>query len=155
MEANPENIKETRVAAVAIIPARGGSKRIEGKNIKHSAGKPLIAYSIEAAKKSGIFSRIIVSTDNDEMASIAKSFGADIPFVRPPALSDDHTQVGEVVKHAIQCLKGSGTRVEYVCCIYATAPMIAFEDIVRGYEALKQAPTYRSALAVTDFDFPI
>ncbi|MDP2157359.1 MAG: pseudaminic acid cytidylyltransferase, partial [Nitrospirota bacterium] len=109
---------------LAVIPARGGSKRIPLKNIRLFAGKPIIAYSIEAAKQSGLFDRIIVSTDDNEIATVAENFGAEVPFVRPKELADDFTGTNMVVKHAIQWLgDGLGPAI-YVCCIYATAPFI-------------------------------
>ena len=94
--------------AVAIIPARGGSKRIPRKNIKDFHGKPLIAYSIEAALASGLFEKVLVSTDDDEIAEVARSYGAEVPFIRPKELSDDFTGTGEVVKHALTWLKEHG-----------------------------------------------
>lgn len=93
---------------VAIIPARGGSKRIPRKNIKLFAGLPIIAYSIKAAQASGVFDRIIVTTDDEEIADVARSFGAEVPFMRPPELSDDHTATIPVIAHAIQTLQANG-----------------------------------------------
>ena len=100
---------------VAIIPARGGSSRIPAKNIKNFCGKPMIAYSIEAAKKANVFQKIIVSTDSAEIAEISKKFGAEVPFMRPEELSYNHINVGDVVAHAIQWLQDHGQRVEYGC----------------------------------------
>ena len=87
---------------LAVIPARGGSKRIPRKNVKLFAGKPMIAWSIEAAQRTGLFDRIVVSTDDEEIASIARKYGADVPFVRPAELSDDHTGTAPVIAHAIE-----------------------------------------------------
>lgn len=139
---------------VAIIPARGGSKRIPRKNIKTFAGKPIIAYSIEAAQQSGLFDRIIVTTDDEEIADVARSFGADVPFMRPRELSDDHTATIPVIAHAIQTLQTNGDVIETACCIYATAPFVRFEDITSAYNALiTQQKNY--AFPVTTFPFPI
>ena len=109
---------------VAIIPARGGSKRIPRKNIKNFHGKPLIAYSIEVALKSKLFDKVVVSTDDEEIAKIAKEFGAEVPFLRPKELSDDFTGTGAVINHAINFLKEQGENIDFVCTIYATAPLL-------------------------------
>lgn len=139
---------------VAIIPARGGSKRIPRKNIKHFAGLPMIAYSIQAAQKSALFDKIIVSTDDEEIADVARGFGAEIPFLRPKELSDDHTATIPVIAHAIQTLQQQGDDIEAACCIYATAPFIRSEDISDAYNALI---THKKGYAfpVTTFPFPI
>ena len=121
---------------VAIIPARGGSKRIAGKNIKLFHGKPVMAYSIEALRLCGIFDRIIVSTDSEEIAAVARQFGAETPFMRPASLSDDFTTTAAVVAHALQWLQDQGEAALQVCCMYATAPFVRVEDIRRGYELL-------------------
>jgi N-acylneuraminate cytidylyltransferase len=138
----------------AIIPARGGSKRIPQKNIKSFCGKPMIARSIYAAKNSGCFDRIIVSTDNKEIADIARLAGAEVPFMRPDALSDDHTGTVAVVAHAITELALQGAKASQVCCIYATAPLLRPEDIKRGLESLADASN-DYAFAVTSYAFPI
>ena len=105
---------------VALIPARAGSKRIPGKNIKPFAGQPIIAYSIKAAATSRLFSRIIVSTDSAEIAAVARSYGAQAPFMRPARLADDFTPTADVVLHALNWLKANESLPEYFCCIYAT-----------------------------------
>ncbi len=138
---------------VAIIPARGGSKRIPRKNIKNFCGKPMIAYSIEAAQASGLFDKIIISTDDDEIASIAHSYGAEIPFMRPPELSDDHTATIPVIAHAIQTLQKQFV-IDTACCIYATAPFIRAIDLQSSYNALITHHK-RYAFPVTTFPFPI
>ena len=102
---------------LAVIPARGGSKRIPRKNIKLFFGKPIIAYSIEAAQKSNLFDGIVVSTDDDEIRDISQSYGADVPFVRPESLADDHTGTLDVIKHAIQILEERHLDFENICCI--------------------------------------
>lgn len=140
---------------VAIIPARGGSKRIPRKNIRHFGGKPIIAYSIEAAQKAGLFERIIVSTDDNEIASVAKQYGAEVPFIRPNELSDDYTGTNDVVVHAIKELQQSGVEVGFVCCIYATAPFLQPQYIAEGFEQLKANKHKHYAFSVGKFDYPV
>jgi len=139
---------------VAVIPARGGSKRIHRKNIKAFVGKPIIAYSIEAAKATQIFDMILVSTDDEELAEVAKSFGANVPFLRPKTLSDDFTGTNAVVKHAIEWLQANNTPVTYGCCIYATAPFVQPVYLMQGYERLVTSGK-SFAFSVTSFSFPI
>ncbi len=140
---------------LAVIPARGGSKRIPRKNIKRFAGKPIIAYSIEAAHKSGLFDQIIVSTDDDEIAEVAKQYGADVPFMRSAELSGDHTGTMDVIVHAIQTVaKQQGETPEYTCCIYATAPFLLPEFLQQGYDKLSRSE-YAYAFSVNEFGFPI
>ena len=139
---------------VAIIPARSGSKRIPQKNIKPFAGKPIIAYSIAAAKASGIFDKIIVSTDSEAIAQIATGYGAEIPFLRPTELSDDMTGTDAVVIHALKHLISQGCLLDYVCCIAATAPFVRAQDIRRGFETLKTKGA-SSLFSVTTFPYPI
>ena len=139
---------------LAIIPARGGSKRIPRKNIKWFCGKPMLAWSIEAALRSGEFDRIIVSTDDDEIAAVAQAHGADVPFVRPAELSDDHTGTVPVVAHAIDWINRRGNPVELACCLYATAPFVTAEDIQRGRRTLVESGS-DYAFSVTSYPFPI
>lgn len=139
---------------VAIIPARGGSKRIPRKNIRAFAGLPMIAHSIRAAQDSGIFDRIVVSTDDQEIAAIARQYGADTPFVRPPELSDDHTGTMEVVQDAIARIELDGNRLDHVCCLYATAPFVTGSLLRKGLDVLRDSG--RSyAFTVATFGFPI
>lgn len=139
---------------LAIIPARGGSKRIPRKNIKLFCGKPMIAWSIEAALQSSCFDQVIVSTDDEEIAEVARHYGATVPFMRPLHLSDDHTGTIPVIQHAIEWMNSQGHAVEQACCIYATAPFVSTEDIRRGLETLEQsAGDY--AFSVTSYAFPI
>ena len=140
--------------AVAIIPARGGSKRIPKKNIKLFHGKPLIAYSIEATLKSNLFDKVIVSTDDEDIAKIAIENGATVPFLRPLELSDDFTGTGAVVNHAINFLKEQGEEFDFVCTIYATAPLLSEKYLIEGYEKLKNS-TAKSAFSCTSMPFPI
>lgn len=139
---------------VAVIPARGGSKRIPRKNIKEFAGKPIIAYSIEAALRSGLFDRVIVSTDDEEIAAVAERFGAEIPFLRPKTLADDFTGTNAVVRHAIDLLREKGCSVRFACCIYATAPFLQERYLVEGYRKLEESGK-SFAFSVTSFPFPI
>lgn len=139
---------------LAVIPARGGSKRIPRKNIKLFNGKPMIAWSIEAAKSSGLFERIIVSTDDVEIAEVAKQWGAEVPFMRPEDLSNDHAGTTPVIAHATQWAIGQGLDIEAVCCIYATAPFVQVDDLNRGWEALNSGD-WDYAFTVTDFAAPI
>lgn len=139
---------------VAIIPARGGSKRIPRKNIRPFAGQPMIAHSIDAARKSAIFDRIIVSTDDDEIAQVAHAHGAEVPFRRPADLSDDHATSIAVVAHAVDWLTSSGTPPEAVCCLYATAPFVHVEDLRAGLSTLRQSEA-EFCFPVTTFAFPI
>jgi pseudaminic acid cytidylyltransferase len=139
---------------VAIIPARGGSKRIPRKNIKEFHGKPLIAYSIEAAKASLCFDRIIVSTDDHEIAVIAKQYGAEVPFLRPSEISDDFSTTLDVMQHAINWCNDKGVKIDNVCCIYATAPFLLPEYIQQGLEILSDN-TVKYTFSATSFAFPI
>jgi len=139
---------------IAIIPARGGSKRIPRKNIKEFCGKPMIAWSIEAAHASGLFDHTVVSTDDNEIAEIAKQWGAEVPFMRPTELSNDYAGTTEVVAHATRWAIEQGFNLEAVCCIYATAPFVQEADISRGLVALKSGE-WAYAFTVTDFASPI
>src|SRR3989339_1156118 len=139
---------------IAFIPARGGSKRIPRKNIKLFHGKPLIAYSIEAALKSELFDKVIVTTDDEEIASIAKKYGADVPFIRPKELSDDFTNTKDVIDHALKYFQERGERYEYECTIYATAPLLQPKYLMEGFVALKNSDAI-NAFSATTMPFPI
>lgn len=139
---------------IAIIPARGGSKRIPRKNIKEFCGKPMIAWSIEAAKASGLFDYIIVSTDDIEIAEVARSYGAEVPFMRPVELSDDYVGTASVVKHAVEWAISNLGIVNYVCTIYATAPFIKPADLIAGLSLLSTSGA-QIAFTATSFPFPI
>lgn len=121
---------------VAVIPARGGSKRIPRKNIRSFAGKPIISYSIAAARACQLFDRVVVSTEDAEIAAVARDCGAETPFLRPAELADDHTGTSAVVAHALVWFADQGADVELACCIYPTAPLLQPDDLRRGYEAL-------------------
>lgn len=139
---------------LAVIPARGGSKRIPRKNIRDFCGKPMLAWSIEAALESTCFDQVIVSTDDPEIAELSRHWGASTPFLRPQHLADDHTGTTPVVRHAIEEIRAAGCMTEAVCCIYATAPFVTVDDLKRGLAALEQN-TARFAFSVTSFPFPI
>jgi pseudaminic acid cytidylyltransferase len=139
---------------LAVIPARGGSKRIPRKNIKEFCGKPMIAYSIEAAAESECFDRVVVSTDDPEIAEVAIRYGAEVPFFRPAGLSDDFTGTIPVVKHAIEALSGCVSRPTFVCCLYATAPFVNARDLRIGLEMLSGSDA-DYAFSVTSYAFPI
>ncbi|HHC7308830.1 TPA: pseudaminic acid cytidylyltransferase [Vibrio campbellii] len=139
---------------VAIIPARGGSKRIPRKNIKAFHGKPMIAYSIEAAIASGCFDKVIVSTDDVEIAAVAEAHGAHVPFLRPADISDDYATTMDVMAHAIHWCQDEGWDIDAVCCLYATAPFVLPKDLQQGY-ALLQGEGVQFAFSATSFPFPI
>lgn len=139
---------------IAIIPARGGSKRIKNKNIKLFNKKPMIYWSIQAAIKSNLFDRIIVSTDSRKIASYAKKFGAEVPFMRSKILADDITSPYEVVKDSILKIKGQLSKSTHICCIYACAPNMAIKDLKYGYkESLKRKSYY--VLPIVEYPHPI
>lgn len=139
---------------LAIIPARGGSKRIPRKNIKPFCGKPIIAWSIAAARASGCFNRIVVSTDDDEIAAVARAEGAETPFRRPAALADDHTGTMAVVAHAVQAMETQGPAFDHICCIYATAPLLQPSTLRAAYERLVSAGA-PFAFGVASYGHPI
>ena len=137
---------------LCIIPARGGSKRIPRKNIKEFLGKPILAYSIEAALESECFDQVIVSTDDQEIAQLSLKYGAQVPFIRPDELSDDFSNTFSVIKHAVE--EGDFKDTERVCCLYATAPFIDADTINDSYKKFIQSNA-NYCLGVTNFAFPI
>jgi len=139
---------------LAIIPARGGSKRIPRKNIKPFCGKPMMVWSIEVARLSGCFDHIIVSTDDSEIAEVARQHGAEVPFVRPPELSDDYVGTIPVIAHAIDWMSRNEDDISFACCIYATAPFVQPEDLRRGFGLLQDSGA-DYAFSVTSYAFPI
>lgn len=139
---------------IAIIPARGGSKRIPKKNIREFAGLPMIVHSIQAALNSNVFDHVIVSTDDDEIAQVAQRAGAQVPFKRPACLSDDFTGTVPVIAHAVTWVTKNLASVKNACCIYATAPFVTPEDINAGYQLLI-ASEADYAFSVTEYAFPI
>ena len=132
---------------IAVIPARGGSKRIPRKNIKSFGGRPIIAYAITAAINSGLFEHVLVSTDDEEIASIAKDWGAEIPFVRPAELANDFAATVPVLTHAIQECEALGWQFSYVCCIYPVVPFIKVADLQGALKLLE--------LGHADYCFPV
>ena len=139
---------------IAVIPARGGSKRIPRKNIRDFCGQPIIGWSISAALASGLFDQVVVSTDDAEIAAVARACGASVPFLRPPELSDDHTGTMPVVAHAIGWCAQQGSVVQEGCCIYATAPFVTAADLQRGLRLLGDQGA-DMAFSVTSYGFPI
>ena len=136
---------------ICIIPARGGSKRIPKKNIKDFLGKPIIAYSIEMALETGLFEEVMVSTDDLEIADIAMSYGAKVPFMRSKETSDDYATTIAVIKEVLQMYKINGKEFDTVCCLYSTAALANSIDISEGYELLKVADV---VFPVTEYSFP-
>ena len=140
---------------LALIPARGGSKRIPRKNIRPFHGRPMIAWSIEAAYAAGCFDKVVVSTDDKEIAAVARSYGAEVPFLRPAHLADDQATTLAVVKHAVQWFEQQGQVPQAVCCLYATAPFVQADDLVAACQLLEQAPSGSFVFTATSFSFPI
>lgn len=140
---------------LAVIPARGGSKRIPRKNIKLFCGKPIIAYSIDALLKSGVCDRVVVSTDDAEIAEVARSLGAETPFTRPKDLSDDYTPTVPVIRHAIHWVQENWGPVASACCVYSTAPFVTAEDIGHGFAKLQDEQVSDYVFSATSFPFPI
>ena len=139
---------------IAVIPARGGSKRIPRKNIRMFCGKPIIAYSISAAQQTGLFDQVVVSTDDEEIATVARDLGATTPFIRPKEIADDFTGTNAVVKHAVTWFNAQSNVVTHACCLYATAPLVQARFISEGYEALSGSDA-AFAFSVTSYAFPI
>ncbi len=140
---------------VLIIPARGGSKRIPRKNIKLFHGQPIIAYSIQAGLAAGVFERVVVSTDDVEMAEVARSLGAEVPFMRPAELADDHAGTVEVIQHALADLAATGYEPEYACCLYATAPFVQPASLREGLDILQARPDKAFAFSITGYGSPV
>ena len=139
---------------IAIIPARGGSKRIPRKNIRPFCGRPMISYAIAAAQSAGCFEHIVVSTDDAEIADVARACGAEVPFLRNPTLADDHTGTGAVIIDAIRQLDALSLQADAYCCIYATVPLIRASDLRDAYQRLQQSDA-DFAFSVAAFGFPI
>jgi pseudaminic acid cytidylyltransferase len=139
---------------IAVIPARGGSKRIPRKNIKPFRGKPMIAWSIEAARAAHLFDHVIVSTEDREIAEVAARCGAEVPFARPVELSDDYTGTTAIIAHATGWAQREGWALTAVCCISATAPFLMPADVERGLQGLESG-AWDYAFAATEFAAPI
>ena len=145
---------------LALIPARGGSKRIPRKNIKLFNGLPMIAWSIRAAIESQIFDRVLVSTDDEEIAAVARSLGAEVPFLRPASLADDQTGTSAVVRHAIHWVMEQQWHAEdgvpaQVGCIYATAPLLTADTLRQAMHLWQQNPALDYVFSGCRFSFPI
>ena len=140
---------------VAVIPARAGSKRIPGKNMRPFCGRPIIEYSIQVALQAEIFDRIIVSTDSDQIARLAVAAGAEAPFRRPLELADDFTPTIPVIRQALQTIETVADPIEFCCCLYPTAPFVTAADLQAGLEQLQQHPSAEFAFPITTFAFPI
>lgn len=141
--------------ALCIIPARGGSKRIPRKNIRSFHGRPIISYPIQAALESGCFDEVMVSTEDAEIAAIARSCGAMVPFLRSGELATDHAGSDEVIKEVIRRYRELGRHYPHVCGIYPTAALTTSTQLRRGYEMLRADATLTSVLPVLRFSFPI
>ena len=139
---------------LAIIPARGGSKRIPRKNTKDFLGKPIIAYSIEAAIKSGLFDEVMVSTDDEEIAKIAISYGAKVPFLRSNKNADDYATTFDVIKEVVTKYESLNKTFDYTCCLYACAPFVTSDKLTNAFDVL-QKENFDSVLPITAFGFPI
>lgn len=140
---------------VAIIPARGGSKRIPRKNIRPFNGQPMLAWPVQAALDSGVFSRVLVSTDDQEIAEVAVKLGAEVPFMRPPQLADDHTGTHAVVSHALEWLKANDALPQLCCCLYATSPLLLSSDLRQAHGQLAGNDALQYVFSATRFSFPI
>ncbi len=153
------NIKYTliylyKTMNIAIIPARGGSKRIKNKNIKLFCGKPIIYYTIKAARNSKIFNKIIVSTDSFKIKKISEKYGAEVPFIRPSTLSDDFTSTIDVIKHAIKTISNIDNKKINICCIYPTSPLIRKNDLVNSYKKFSKKK-YSFFFSAAKFNYPV
>lgn len=139
---------------IAIIPARGNSKRIPKKNVKHFCGKPIIAYAIETAKQSGCFDEIMVSTDNEEIATVAREYGATVPFMRSNENAGDHAGIMDVIDEVLGKYRERGDLFEYACCMFATTPLLQFSYVVKGLD-LMQEHNATSVFPVVRYGYPI
>ncbi len=141
------------MSSVAIITARGGSKRIPKKNIKDFCGKPIIAYSIEAALESGAFDSVMVSTDDEEIVEVARSFGADVPFLRSKEASDDHATSADAIADVLKAYGEKGITYDVFCCLYPTAPFVTAERL-RDANTIFTASDATGLVSIVKYDFP-
>lgn len=139
---------------LCIIPARGGSKRIPRKNVKSFLGKPMLAYSIEAAMATNLFDEVMVSTDDDEIAEVARQYGAKVPFMRSSETANDFATTADVLHEVIDKYKELGREFDNFCCVYATAPMVQSKDIISAYNRL-QSSDFTIVYPVVQFSYPI
>jgi N-acylneuraminate cytidylyltransferase len=140
---------------LCVIPARGGSKRIPRKNIREFCGKPMIAWSIEAAQTSQCFDHIIVSTDDAEIADVARQWRAEVPFMRPVDLANDFAGTTPVVAHVVEWFANQNLELGAVCCLYATAPFVQSADLRQGLDLLRETPSDRFVFTATTYAYPI
>jgi len=140
--------------SIAIIPARGGSKRIPRKNIKDFLGKPVIAYSIEAALQSGIFDEVMVSTDDGEIADVARKYGADVPFMRSAETSNDFATTADVINEVVGWYRNNGEEFDVICCLYATAPFVTADKLREASDIIRDGE-FDSAFTCTSFSYPV
>lgn len=141
------------MSTIAIITARGGSKRIPGKNIRDFLGMPIIAYSIRAALESRVFDEVMVSTDSEEIAQIARSYGASVPFMRSASASNDYATTADVIREVLECYRDEGKAFDSFCCIYPTAPFVTAEKLKKAFEMLQESGA-DSLIPVVPFSFP-
>ncbi|MBO5580669.1 MAG: pseudaminic acid cytidylyltransferase [Prevotella sp.] len=139
---------------LCIIPARGGSKRIPRKNVKPFLGKPMLAYSIETALSSGLFEEVMVSTDDEEIAEVARLYGAKVPFMRSVETASDYATTADVLKEVINNYKEQGKEFDNFCCFYATAPLVQSKDVAAAFERLQQSD-FTCVYPVVQFSYPI
>lgn len=140
------------MSSLAIITARGGSKRIPRKNIRPFLGKPILLYSIEAALSSGIFEEVMVSTDDPEIAALAKEAGAKVPFLRSSEAANDYASTDDVIREVLACYEAQGRRFDSFCCIYPTAPFVTAQKLITAMDMLQTA---ESVMPVTTFPYPV
>lgn len=143
-----------KTSAVCIIPARGGSKRIPRKNIKEFLGKPIIAYSIEAAVTSELFEEVIVSTDDGEIKTIAEKYGAKVPFIREAELADDYATTDDVLFSTLDKLKEQGREYKYMVCLYATAPFVTAQNLCQAMKKMEEDGKADQLLSVVEYSYP-
>lgn len=139
---------------LCIIPARGGSKRIPRKNVKPFLGKPMLAYSIETAKQTGLFDEIMVSTDDEEIAEVARKFGAKVPFLRSSETASDFATTADVLKEVLANYQNQGKEFDNFCCFYATAPLVQSKDVTSAFERLRKSD-FTCVYPVVQFGYPI
>lgn len=139
--------------ALCVITARGGSKRIPRKNIREFCGKPIIAYSIEAALESKLFDEVMVSTDDEEIAEVARRFGAGVPFMRSMEAANDYATTSDVLVEVLGEYAARGRKFDVLCCVYPTAPFVTVDEL-RGAAVIIEDPAVPSVVCVTEFDYP-
>ena len=139
---------------IAIIPARGGSKRIPRKNIRPFLGKPVIAYSIAAALQSGLFDEVMVSTDDEEIAEVARQYGAKVPFMRSATTADDYATTADVMLEVLECYKKQGIEFDTLCCVYSTAPFVTADSLKSAYHLLAEKK-FDAVFTAVAYSYPV